>query len=303
MKPARLWLSLGILAGLAAFVFLVPLPMTVRGIALVQPVPEQVCRIVVPETEGFLQEVHIRDGQHVKAGEVLAVLVNPKLEVRIRVNEADQALRVEQQNAFTAQFADFDEVDDTSALAGLLDCEHELKALKQEHPTLKEQRDRLILRAPIDGIIMGLVPIEEKGKWLAKGSEFCRIGNADALRALVLVDPADHRQIRLGSQTSVLIHGSAGRHWPGAVTSVAQVDAKSIPEALSNRVGGDVATQRDSATNTEKPHGQHYLVSIHLKGDTAIKPGVMGRVRIEAEAQTTWWRVRRWAGTTLNWGL
>jgi hypothetical protein len=162
----------------------------------------------------------------------------------------------------------------------------------------------LILRAPADGVAMGLVPIEEKGKWLAKGSEFCRIGNDNALRALVLVDPADHRQVRLGSQTSVLIHGAPGRQWPGAVTSVSQVDAKSIPEALSNRVGGDVATQRDSATNTEKPHGQHYLVSIHLQGgDPSMQPGVLGRVKIDAETQTTWWRVRRWLGTTLNWGL
>ena len=146
--------------------------------------------------------------------------------------------------------------------------------------------------------------MEEKGKWLAKGAEFCRIGNDDALRALVLVSPADHRQVRLGGQTSILIHGAAGRQWPGAVTSVAQVDAKNIPEALSNRVGGDVATQQDPATKMDKPYGQHYLVSIHLKGgDPSIHPGVLGRVKIDAEPQTTWWSLRRWLGTTLNWGL
>jgi hypothetical protein len=169
---------------------------------------------------------------------------------------------------------------------------------------LKEQSARLVLRAPTDGVVMGLISFEEKGKWLARGSEFCRIGADDSLRALVLVDPADHRQVRLGGSTSILIHGAAGRNWPGTVTSVAHVDARNIPEALSNRVGGDVATQQDPATKTEKPHGQHYLVSIHLKGgDPAIQPGVLGRVKIDAEAQTTWWRVRRWAGTTLNWGL
>ena len=303
LKPARLWLSLAVLNGLAVVFFFVPLPTTVRGVALLQPVPEQVRRVIVPESEGFLQEVHVRDGQPVKAGEVLAVLVNPKLEIKFRLNEADQGLRVQQQNALIAQFADIDEADD-SVLAGLLECEHELKALQQEHQALKEHRDRLILRAPADGVVMGLVPIEEKGKWLAKGAEFCRIGNAHALRALVLVSPADHRQVHAGSQTSVLIHGAAGRQWPGAVTSVAQVDAKSIPEALSNRVGGDVATQQDPATRMEKPHGQHYLVSIHLKGgDPVIHPGVLGRVKIEAEPQTTWWSLRRWLGTTLNWGL
>jgi putative peptide zinc metalloprotease protein len=303
MKPARLWMSLTVGTALTAAFFFLPLPMKIRGVALVQPVPEQVRRIIVPETEGFLQQVNVRDGQHVKAGEVLAILVNPKLDIKIRVNEADQALRVQQQNAFIAQFADLDEGDD-SVLAGWQESEQELKSLSQEHRTLKEQCDRLILRTPADGVVMGLVPVEEKGKWLAKGSEFCRIGNDEALRALVLVDPADHRQVRVGSQASVLVHGAAGRHWPGAVTSVAQVDARSIPEALSNRVGGEVATQHDPATKMEKPHGQHYLVSIHLNGgDPAIQPGVMGRVKIDAEAQTTWWRVRRWLGTTLNWGL
>jgi hypothetical protein len=108
----------------------------------------------------------------------------------------------------------------------------------------------------------------------------------------------------MGIPASVLIHGAAGRQWPGAVTSIAQVDAKNIPEALSNRVGGDVATQQDPATKMEKPHGQHYLVSIHFKGnDLSISPGVMARVKIDAEPQTMWQRSRRWLGTTLNWGL
>lgn len=303
MKPARLWLSLAGFVGLAALLFLVPLPMRVRGIALIQPVPEQLRRVMVPDTEGFLQDVHIRDGQRVKAGEVLAVLANPKLEVQIRLNEADQALRLQQQDAFIAQFADSGEGND-SAMAGWLESAHELKSLTQTHRSLNEQRDRLILRAPVDGVVMGLLNIEEKGRWLAKGAELCRIGNPDALRALVLVDAADHRHVHLGSQTSVLIHGAAGRQRPGVVTSVAQVDAKSIPEALSNRVGGDVATQHDPATKLDKPHGQRYLVSIHLGGgDSSIHPGVLGRVKVDAESQTTWWRLRRWLGTTLNWGL
>jgi putative peptide zinc metalloprotease protein len=303
MKSPRLWLSFAGLAGFAAFVFLVPLPMKVRGVALIQPAPEQVRRIVVPESEGFLQDVFVRDGETVKAGDVLAILDNPKLEIKLRLNEADQALRGQQQNAFIAQFADLDEAGDP-ALSGWLDTEFEWKALTQEYRTLKEQRDRLVLRAPADGVVMGLLPTEEKGKWLAKGMEFCRIGKRDALRALVLVDPADHRLIHQGSPSSVLIHGVPGRQWPGVVTLVAQIDAKHIPEALSNRVGGEVATKRDAATNTEKPHGQYYLVSVHLQGsDPLLQPGVLGRVRIEAESQTSWWRVRRWLGTSLNWGL
>ena len=303
MKLTRVGLALGIGAALTGVFFLMPLPMKVRGVALVQSLPEHVRRLIIPEVEGLLQEMRVRDGQRVAPGDVLAILVNPKLEIKLRVNEADQALRHQQQNALVGQFADLENSDD-SILAGWQEAEQALKSLKREHQALKEQCDQLTLRAPVHGIIMGLVAIEEKGKWLAKGTDFCQIATDDALRALVLVDAADQRQIHVGSQTNVLIHGLAGRQWPGAVTSVAQVEAKHIPEALSSRVGGDVATRHDSDTGADKPQTPHYMVSIHLQaGVPSIQPGVLGRVKIDAEPRTTWWRLRRWLGTTLSWGL
>jgi putative peptide zinc metalloprotease protein len=176
MKTIRVWLSVGITAGLLAAFFLLPLPRKIRGIALVQVAPEHVQRITIPETEGFLQDMLVRDGQHVQAGDVLAILVNPKLEIKLRLNEADQALRYQQQNAFIAELTEIGKRKDDPS-ADWQQCQQEMKVLAKQHRMLKEQSDRLVLRAPANGIVMGLPSIEEKGKWQEKGSELCRIGN------------------------------------------------------------------------------------------------------------------------------
>src|SRR5262249_47642366 len=159
----------------------------------------------------------------------------------------------------------------------------ELKALAQEHAVLREQLDRLVLRAPCDGTVLGLVPAEDRGKWLEHGAELCRVGNDRVLRAGLLVEPADHEVGVPGGRASIRVHGCGARHWPGVVTEIAQVDAGSIPPALSRRAGGDVATKQDPVSRAEKPYHPHYLSAVRFQRvDATVHPGALGRVKIEA---------------------
>ncbi len=303
MKPARLMLCTGGLGALAAVVWLVPLPQNVRGMALVQVEPDEVQRIVVPQVGGCLRDLAVRDGQRVRAGQVLAVLENPSLEIQVRLNEADQALRLRQKGAFLAELTDTG-VPEPQAAAGLQQTEAELVVLLREHAILREQRERLTLRAPVDGTIMGLPSAEAKGKWLEPGSELCHVALDTSLRATLVASAADHELITPGSRAWLHIHGAGLQKVQGVVREVAQVDAKSIPPQLSSRAGGDIATQQDPTTGSEKPHQPHYLVAIRLlRYDPAAHPGALGWVRIETQPQTLWWHVRRALGTTLNWGL
>ena len=141
MKPVRLWISAGIVAAAVAVIALVPFPVKVQGIALLQVEPEHVQRVAVGEVGGFLQELLVRDGQRVHAGDVVAVLTNPELEIRIRVNEADQALRVQQQSALVAQSADTAPTESRLA-GGLQQTEFELMTLRRQEssPPSGEQR-------------------------------------------------------------------------------------------------------------------------------------------------------------------
>jgi putative peptide zinc metalloprotease protein len=303
MRPVRIWLSLGAFAALVVVVVAVPFPVHVQGVALVQVEPEQVRRVVVPERGGFLRMVLVRDGQRVRAGDVLAVLANPELEIKLRLNEADQSLRHKQKVAQLADLVDAGPGEE-QALTGLQQTEFELKALAQEQAVLREQLDRLVLRAPCDGTVMGLVATEEKGKWLENGAELCRVGNDRVLRAVLLVEPADHELVMAGGRASIRVHGCGAQHWPGVVTEIAQVDAGSIPPALSRRAGGDVATKQDPISKAERPYHAHYLCSVRFQRvDGCVHPGALGRVKIEAGAQTLWWRCQRYLSSTFNWRM
>jgi multidrug efflux pump subunit AcrA (membrane-fusion protein) len=300
MRPVRVWLSLGACAALVVVVFAVPFPVYVQGVALIQVEPEQVQRVVVPEQGGFLRTVLVRDGQRVRTGDVLAILANPGLEIKLRVNEADQALRHKQKAEQLADLADAGPGEE-QALTGLQQTEFDLKALAQEQTFLRAQLDQLVLRAPCDGTVMGLLTTEDQGKWLESGTELCRVGNDRVLRAVLLVEPADHALVVAGRRASIRVHGGGAQHWPGVVTEIAQVDAGSIPPALSRRAGGDVATQQDPISKAEKPYHPHYLSAVRFQRiDACVHPGVLGRVKIEAGAQTLWWRFQRYLSSTFH---
>jgi hypothetical protein len=148
---------------------------------------------------------------------------------------------------------------------------------------------------------MGLRSGEEKGKWQEAGEELCRIGNDRALRAVLLVQSADHDLIGPGKQAWVRVHGARGAQWPSVVTQIAQVEAKNVPPQLSSHAGGDVPTQQDPVSKAENPYQQHYLCAVRLHAvDNVLQPGALGRVRIDAGSQTLWWRLRRYMGTTFG---
>jgi hypothetical protein len=219
----------------------------------------------------------------------------------VRLNEADQALRGQQQSALFAQLSEGNAAAWTAA-ASLQGVEFELAALVREHITLQEQCARLTVRAPCGGTVLGLCAADEKGRWLEHGTEVCRVGNAQVLRAVVLVEPADRELIGPGKAAQVRVHGGGSAYWPGMVIEVAQVEAKSIPEQLSRRAGGDVATQADPLTRGEKPYQPHYLCAVRLHTvDPMLHPGALGRVRIEAGSQTLCWRFRWFLGAMFNW--
>jgi len=302
MKRSRVALLASVVLGVVLVVVFVPLPMSVHGVGLVEVASAHQQRVAVPAPGGFLNEVFVRDGQYVRQGDILAVLKNPHLELDWRLVEADQSLRAEQGQALTSQLAVLDiPVNDSESLG---EIRQELHTLAQQSATLKRRRDTLVLRAPCDGVVMGFPSWETQGKWLSEGTPLCRIGDAGQLRLLVLLEPAD-RQLLDGTKTTRFHgHHMGCNAWKGEVVEVARVDADEIPPQLSQRLGGDVLTTQDPQSHSEKPKKQCYLVSVHLTdSDHRLQVGAMGQVRMDVAASTTWWRFRRFLGTTFNWGL
>lgn len=302
MRPARVLLAAAVVAGLLVIGFFLPFPTKISGTALVQVDPDQVRRIVVPDTGGFLHDINVRDGQRVRVGDVLFVLTNPKLTTKLQVAEAEGELKKQQQSAHLAELTE--PLGQENPGLDALQAQFDLKTIAKQQATFREQLGQLVLRAPCDGVVLGLPMLQDKGKWLEKGTELCRIGNTQTLRAVVLVDPADHKLVARGNSAKVRIHGGGSSHWNGVVTGIAQVEAKNVPPQLTQRAGGDVATQQDPITRTDKPNEQHFLVGIRLQESSSmLHPGILGRVKIDAGSYTLWTRLRGYLGTTFHWGL
>lgn len=300
MKPSRSLITLCLLASLLAIVFLVPFPRSVKGMGVTQIEPEHRIDVVVPLSGGFLDELFVRDGQRVRKGDVLAILRNPDLECRLRMNEADQALRREQVEAIVghlAQFADF-----RSTGEGPEQIEHELRSLAEQEVFLKREKDALILRASRDGVVMHLPTWETQGKWQTGGDVLLTIGDPSRMRASILVAASDRQLLEDQRLVRFLPHGT-GTARQGRVTGISPSESTTIPAHLAGRFGGDIATKQDPATRNEKPVTQHYLVTVQLDGnDSTQHCGILGDARIEAGSATVWWRVKRWFGETIRTG-
>src|SRR5262249_5706318 len=155
-----------------------------------------------------------------KAGEILAVLSNPQLEIKVKINEVDQILRHQEQKTLVAALVEGDLLEGPQGESWTQN-QFELRALAQAHRTLHKQLERLELRAPRDGIVLGLAAKEDKGKWLEKGKELCKVSNDRALRALVLIQAADHELIARDRSAKIRVHGGGNQHFKGAVTHIA----------------------------------------------------------------------------------
>ena len=302
MNPLRSWLCLALVAAILAVFFLVPLPMNVGGVGLVQVESGHQQALLVPVPGGFLVQTFAKDGQHVRKGDILAVLRNPQMNLDARLNEADQTLRAEQLQALLGQLAVHE--NPGAQWDSRAEIQQELQTLAHQYGNLKARVGDLILRAPCDGTLMGFPSWEFLGKWLADGTPFCQIGDDRQLRMLILLEPADRQLIDAGKTVRFRCHGLSSVTWQGEVSTVAQVDARDMPVQLSYRLGGDVASKPDPVNKTEKPDKQHFLVSATLHDvDKRLQVGTLGQVRIDAGSQTCWWRLRRYLGTTFHWAL
>src|SRR6185369_4978297 len=99
----------------------------------------------------------------------------------------------------------------------LVKARGELDKLEHGQQLLREQQDRLLLRAPMDGIVMRLVQREQLGMLAPLGTEICSVADTTRLRALFLVSPGDKDLIELNNPALIRIHGRGYNYWKAHV--------------------------------------------------------------------------------------
>jgi multidrug efflux pump subunit AcrA (membrane-fusion protein) len=281
---------------------LIPMPMRVTAMAIIESDPLLTRSVVVSDEGNFLAELFVRDGEEVRAGQPLARFEN--LELSMSLEYALKQLYFMKQQIETLTNSSR-----TGALANqLIKAQADYRKVQSAIKLLREQQDRLVLRAPVDGTVMKLIPKDQLGNLQPRGTELCSVGDTSKLRAIMMINPADKDLIHENDEAWVRVHGRGYNYWKGHVSSIASAEAKEVPPQLSSKAGGDVATEtkgdEKGQKQTERPQSQHFMVTVDLdESDEAIHPGVMGRVKIQLPHRTLAWRFYRYLNSTLNWRL
>jgi putative peptide zinc metalloprotease protein len=297
---------LGLVLALAAAAW--PLPVRVTAPVLIEPHDARRVYVTEPGTLEFAASV----GQIVHAGQTLATLSNPDLDleiVKLIAERNRQQLRLENLSRRRGQ--------DRSAAAEIPTAREALADLEERLSRRRADHERLTLIAPVGGTVL---PPEWKdspqitgtlaswqgtplltrnqGALLETGTLFCLIGDPHQVEAVAVVDQSDVERIAVGQRAEVKLDQAAGAVLWGTITEIAEIDVDIAPRQLAS--GKDLPTRKDSA-GMARPLSASYQVRIELDAtDRPLLLGAPGRVRIHAPAESLLGRINRWLRGTFH---
>jgi putative peptide zinc metalloprotease protein len=258
-------------------VALVPLPTRVGGIFEVEAGGAVVVRA---PAHALLDDVAVRDGERVAQGAILARLASPDLDAAaaIAAAESESARREAVQARASA--------DPAAASAS----SERVRAAEARAAMLAERRERLVIRAPVAGVVVGYRVEELVGRWLAEGDEICRIIDPDHVRLGVRMSEREVEEVSLGTPVRVRAEALAGTTLRSKVESISPL-AAAPPEGTTS----DIDLVR-------RAHQVRVLVEID-NPQQRLLPGMSGQGQFELKRRSlagqVWWRFSRWVSTVV----
>jgi putative peptide zinc metalloprotease protein len=224
------------------FAFLPIWPDRIEAHCSVKPAVRSTLRAIVP---GFVREMKVHEGEVVRTGQELAILHNREVEssaarahVEFITAQADYSRAQLTYANLSATTARRDETDERAKLA-------------------KEQRDRLVVRSPIDGVITSRNPQDEVGSYRDVGDTILEIAGTGAQIAEAFVPESDLRDLKQGQHADVFVE-KLGRVRTGTVVKLAK-EAVPLPGGLMHL---------QDYRGLEQP--RYYIAEIALDDSAAI---------------------------------
>jgi putative peptide zinc metalloprotease protein len=205
----REWLRSRLATRKAAFIAavillaaLIPIwPDRIEARCSIKPAARAIVRAEVP---GFVREMKVQEGDRVETGQVLAVLHNPEVE-----SVAARA-RVEM---ITAQ-ADYSRAQLSYASLGSTMARRD--EMEKRERLARAERERLVLKAPIAGVVTTRNPQDEVGAYREAGETVVDVAGSGGSIAEAYVPESDLRNLRVG-QTAALYVDELNRVKSGKV--------------------------------------------------------------------------------------
>jgi RND family efflux transporter MFP subunit len=217
MEKRRRGLMIAMAVAVGLFLIFCPMPMRVSGDATVASAHTAQVQAGV---DGVVKSVHVREGDHVQQGAVLAELEDWNYRADLATAQAKYSEAMETMNRALAQ--------NDGTLAGTEQVK--LDYLRAELSRARERLDRTTIRAPFDGIITTPQVQNSVGRRLMHGDTFAEIINTSQVTVDVAVPEDDATLLGSGEQASVKLESFPLRIFRGDVTVISpqsQVESES----------------------------------------------------------------------------
>jgi len=256
--------------GVALLLFVPPIPTSVSSELLLEPGKAALLRTSVA---GTISEVFVRQGQEVKAGQLLAVLQNPEVEAEARKTTIE----------LTLASSNLRENQDQPASGKSAQSARERIRLQKELAVATSNLGALQIRAPFDGIVTTSEIRQRVGQFLAAGEEFCRLSDARTMKARIFVSDRDLNDIRAGVPVRVKVLPYAFRTFTGHVEQI-------LPAAATDAPISD--TQKLTRLGQELTN-RFAVVMVFPNSDGSLSAGMTGVAKITVKSRPLAWQMSR----------
>lgn len=251
------------LAGVALVVLLlgvIPFPLRVRAEGVVEPV---VRYVVYTDGQGFVGTVHVKDGQMVKAGDLLLTLRNDQVEgqlVEERANLTAAEIRLRAVRA----------VEPSQVPA----IEAEMAAYAKRVAELEGQVARLEVRSTVAGQVVGPQLAELDGRWVQRGQQVMTVASLDSLwvRSLVTQDDAELIKDTSEGKTQVRVASAVGTTLSAKRVEVVSSANEKLPHPLLSHAGGGEIQSDPSDQQGTKSATKQFELRVTLPTDSMVAP-------------------------------
>lgn len=237
-RPRAIVTSLLMIAAGLFIVGAVPMPDHRRAMGVVESVSQTG---VYFGAEGFVDKVHVRPGQRVEAGEPIVTCRSERLEAelayaRAMLGEAtSREAKATVENPAAAQIAR-DYID----------------ALRERIGSLNDKIDKLTVRAPFAGRIVGGNPDQLIGSYVREGDPVCALVDDTSLRVIATIAQTEASWVFSSpDQYSVEMRGLADvpRVVPARFERQLEAGRRELPHpAFGYAGGGQIETEREDRT-------------------------------------------------------
>jgi putative peptide zinc metalloprotease protein len=256
--------------GVLLVVLLPPVPSKVATDFVLEPGKDARIRAEVP---GAVRQVLVRQGDEVKAGQVVALLGNPEI-------EADAQVLMQQLALADGQVRNAQGRSDLDRAAVAV---RERARLQKQMAVAQRKLDALEIRAPFNGVVKTPEVEQRAGEYLAAGEEFCQVVDRGNMKARILVRDSQLEQVRLGAPVQVKVRPFPYRVYSGRVEQI-------LPAAAVDRP----VSQPQKFERMGQELTNYFAVVMDFPNrDASLREGMTGTAKISGKSYPLAWQAGR----------